>query len=81
MCLHIDSDASYLSEPKSRSPVGGIFYLSNLPTTRPTPDEPNAPLNGAIHIVSNILRNVMSSAAETEFGGLFYNSQEACPIR
>ncbi len=80
MCLHIDSNASYLSEPKASSRVGGIFYLSNLPPTRPTPDEPNAPLNGAIHIVSNILRNVMSSAAEAEFGGLFYNGQEACPI-
>jgi hypothetical protein len=81
MCLHINSDASYLSEPKAHSDVGGIFYLSDLPSTKPTPNEPNAPLNSAIHTVSNILRNVMSSAAEAKFGGLFYNGQEACPIR
>jgi hypothetical protein len=78
ICLHIDSDVSYLSEPKARSRVGGIFYLSNQ---KPTPNTPSAPLNGAIHIVSHILRNVMASAAEAEFGGLFYNGQEACPIR
>jgi hypothetical protein len=81
MCLHINSDASYLSEPKARFRVGSIFYLSDQPSTMPTHDTLSAPLNGAIHIVSNILRNVMASAAEAEFGGLFYNEQEACPIR
>jgi hypothetical protein len=46
-----------------------------------TPNTPSAPLNGAIYIVSNIMRNLMASAAKAEFGGLFYNGQEACPIR
>jgi hypothetical protein len=80
MRLHINSDASYLSEPKARSPVGGIFYLSTNPLPTPAPNDPDPPLNGAVHVVSNILRNVMSSAAKSKFGGLFYNGQEACPI-
>jgi hypothetical protein len=67
MCLHIDSDASYLLEPKAWSRMGGIFYLSDQPPTMRSPDTPSAPLNGAIHIVSNILRNVMASAIEAEF--------------
>ena len=37
--------------------------------------------NGAIHIVSSILNNVMASAAEAEVGALFHNAQDACPIR
>ena len=47
MILHIHSDASYLSEPKARSRVGGYFYLGNH-------DEPpdNLKPNGAIHIES-----------------------------
>ena len=32
MILQIDSDASYLSEPRSRSRTGGYYYLSSLPT-------------------------------------------------
>jgi hypothetical protein len=46
MVLHIYSDASYLSEPKARSRVGGYFYLGN--------GTPNPPINGAIHVVSHI---------------------------
>jgi hypothetical protein len=64
MCLHIDKDAPYLLEPKAPSRVGGIFYLSDQPSMTPSPGTPSVPLNRAIHIVSNILRNVMASAAE-----------------
>jgi hypothetical protein len=73
MILHIHSDASYLSEPKARSRVGGYFYLGN--------GTHNPPINGAIHVVSQIMTNVMASAAEAEVGGLFINGQTACPIR
>ena len=39
MILHIARDRSYLSETKSRSRVGGIFYLfSNLPKHDQEPD-------------------------------------------
>jgi hypothetical protein len=37
--------------------------------------------NGAIHVPSIIMSNVMSSATEAEVGALFHNAQEACPIR
>ena len=32
--------------------------------------------NGAIMVISTIIHNVMSSAAEAEFGALFYNAKE-----
>jgi hypothetical protein len=77
MILYIDSDASYLSETKARSTVGGYLYLSNT-TSSATPTLPN---NGPIEVLAQILKEVVSSAAEAELGGLFYNGKLACPIR
>jgi hypothetical protein len=80
MILHIDSDASYLSEAEARSRAGGYFYLSDHVNV----DDKTAPppkLNGAIHIVCIILQNVMSSATEAEVGALFHNAQDGCMIR
>jgi hypothetical protein len=76
MILHIHSDASYLSESKSRSRAGGIFFLS-------APHSPSLPptLNGAIHITSVILKNVLASAAEAEIAAVFYNAQDACALQ
>ena len=79
MILHMHSDASYLSEPKARSRVGGYFFLDGKDD--PNPDSPPPPINGAIHVVSEIMRNVMPSAAEAETGGLFVNGQAGVPIR
>jgi Reverse transcriptase (RNA-dependent DNA polymerase) len=73
MILHIHSDASYLSESQARSRVGGFFFLGT--------NSKEPPINGAIHVVSQIMTNVMASAAEAEVGGLFINGQAACPIR
>jgi hypothetical protein len=81
MRLWIDSDASYLSEAKARSRVGGYYYLTTFPSRNPTSDDPSPPLNGAIHIICSIMKNVMASASEAELGGLFFNGQEGCPIR
>jgi hypothetical protein len=76
MVLRIESDASYLSEPNAKSRVGGYFYLDGEedppPGKRP---------NGAVHVECGILKNVMSSAAESECGGLFVNAQTGCPIQ
>ena len=76
MILYIHSDASYLSEPKARSRVGGFFYLGNKnePNNNPHPNRP-------VHIESRIMKNVMSSAAEAETGALFHNGQECAHIR
>ena len=80
MILHIHSDASYLSESHARSRAGGIFFLSSKPAPNMTPD-PHKPLNGAIHITSTIMRNVLASAAEAEVAACFINAQEACVTR
>ena len=84
MILHVDSDASYLSESKARSRAGGYHYLSNSPKNPDKPPELNDPLppaNGAINVLCQIMREVLSSAAEAELAALFHNSKKACPIR
>ena len=46
MCLHVDSDASYLSVSKARSHVVGFHYLSSQPrdpTKAPTATDPPPP--------------------------------------
>lgn len=73
MILQIHSDASYLSESEARSRSGGISFLGN-DTTRPD-------INGAIHVHSGIMKNVLASAAEAEVGALFHNAQDACTLR
>jgi hypothetical protein len=81
MILHIHSDASYVSVAKACSRVGGHFYLSSklIDPTKPPINAP--PSDGAIHTVCNILKNVMSSATEAEFAGLFHNAKEGAMIR
>jgi hypothetical protein len=73
MILSIHSDASYLSKPKGRSHAGGHFFLSDG-----TDDAPN---NGAILNTSQIIKSVMSSAAEAKLGALYLNAREAVPCR
>ncbi|KAL7551824.1 hypothetical protein ACHAWF_015016 [Thalassiosira exigua] len=73
MVLAAHSDASYLSERKSRSRAGGHFYCSN--------DEEFPPNNGAVLTVAQIIKAVMSSAAEAEVGALYINAREAIPAR
>ena len=81
MILHIASDGSYLSETKSRSRVGGIFYLSSkLPKHNQAPDC-NHPFNAPFHVVAKILKMITSSAMETEVAATFYNAKDALPFR
>jgi len=75
MRLILSSDASYLSEPCSRSRAGGIHFLSSLGPAS------TAPLNGAIDIVSSIIPTVVSAASEAELAALFLNGQAAMPTR
>jgi hypothetical protein len=84
MYLHVHSDASCLSEASSRSRAGGIFFLSQRPADPSKPPAPTAippPQNGAIHIISTIMRNVMASAMEAELGALFHNARDGIPLR
>ena len=57
------SDASYLSESKARSRDGGHFFMSNNSTITAN--------NGDVVTISQIIKAVMSSAAEAELGDLF----------
>ena len=81
MILHIASDGSYLSESKSRSRVGGIFYLSSkLPQHNQAPDC-NHSFNSPFHVVTKILKMITSSAMETEVAATLHNAKEALPFR
>ena len=77
MILYIDSDAVYLVADKARSKVSGFYYCSN----KDPKQCPNPPINGPIWIECKMLRHVVTSAAEAETAGLFYNCQTAIEIR
>jgi hypothetical protein len=75
MILYIHSDASYLSERESKSRARGFFYMGN------SADTAKKLTNGAILIISTVLKHVMSSAAEAEIGAVFINSKEGAVLR
>jgi hypothetical protein len=84
MYFHVHSDASYLSEASARSRAGGIFFLIQRPTDPSKPPAPTAitpPQNGAIHIISTIMRSVIASTMEAELGALFHNARDGIPLR
>jgi len=73
MVLVVHSDTSYLSEPKACSRAGGHFFLSSdceVPAD-----------NGAVLNLAQLIKAVMSSAAEAELGALYINAREAVPQR
>jgi hypothetical protein len=76
MQLKIHSDASYLSEPKAKSIIGGYFYLGGKTDSRMKPLS-NVPL--LCH--TTVLKHVVSSVAEAEFGALFVNAKEGTVTR
>ena len=71
MVMNIHSDASYLSEPNSRSRACGHFFLGWLPV-----DGQPIRLNGVFHMLCLILLFVVASAAEAKLGALFLNCKE-----
>jgi hypothetical protein len=73
MIVAAHSDASHLSETKARSCAGGHFFLS---------ENDEVPRNNdAMLIIAQIIKSVMSSAAEAELGALYINAREAIPLR
>jgi hypothetical protein len=74
MILHIHSDASYLSVSNARSRLGGLFFLGNKSPEQDT-------LNGSILNVAAVIKNVVTSAAESEVGACFHNAQSGAPLR
>ena len=73
MILAIHSDASYLSEPKAQSRAGGHMFMAG--------DDEIPINNGAVLNISQIIKSVMSSAAEAELGALFINAKTAVSMR
>ena len=74
MILKIHSDSSYLNELKARSRSGGHLYLGDKA------DNKSDVNNGALLTTSQVVRNLMSSAAEAECGALFNNAKQAVPL-
>ncbi len=63
MILAAHSDASYLSESKSRSQAGAHIFLSN--------DDPIPQSNGPVLSIAAVMRSVYASAGEAELAALF----------
>jgi hypothetical protein len=74
MILHIHSDAYYLPENETKSRAGGFFYMGSNNTNKKL-------TNGAILIISKVLKHVMSSAAEAEIGAVFISAKEGAVLR
>ena len=73
MVLAGHSDASHSSETNARSRAGGNFFMSNVDAILSN--------NGAILAISQIIKVIMSSAAEAKIGALCINCKEAIPAR
>jgi hypothetical protein len=73
MKLAIHSNASYLSEPKARSRAGGHMFMAG---------SEEIPINnGTVLNISQLIKAVMSSAAEAELGALVINAKMAVSMR
>ena len=78
MQLFCHSDASYLSEPKSRSRAAG--YITCGQPQYISPDRPYK-VNAAVSIISRIIPTVVRGAHEAEYAGLFINATELTDLR
>ncbi len=73
MRLTIHSNASYLSELKARSRAGDHMFMAG---------NEDIPINnGVVLNMSQIIRAVMSSAAEAKLGALFINAKKAVSMQ
>ena len=75
-CVH--GDAAYLVAAKVCSSIAGYFFLSE------SPDDPlqmKNMHNAAVCVWCRIIKHVVASAAEAEYGALFRNAQLTVPIK
>ena len=76
--LYVESDAAYLVLPGAKSRIAGYYYLyAPAHANKSYLKHYNAPL----HIECLTIKNVVSSAAEAECGGIFHNCITAIGIR
>ena len=74
--LAIHTDVSYLSKPKEHSLEGGQLFL----TKKPKRGQPMM-YNGALHVLSIIINNVMPSEAEAKIAALYLNEKGGVVIQ
>ena len=67
----VDYNTVYVVCSSAQSRVGGYQYLGNADDNL---------FHGPIYVLAKIVKNVMSSAAESEVAGLFINTQHGVPI-
>ena len=80
MQLAVHSNASYLSVAQARSRASGFHFLSEGPHNPNNAEDFVTTSNSILLIVCNSMRNIMTLAAETEYGTIFINAQTAVPI-
>ena len=80
MVLHVESNASYLSETRGRSCTAGIHFLSCKSLYLPCPMDSIPPLDGALYVHCQIPKEVLSSAVKAELAALVHNGKEAYAI-
>jgi hypothetical protein len=73
MILAAHADASYLNVSKARSRAGAHIMLSE--------NDPIPKFNGPILTIAQIIKFVMSSAAEAELASLFITAKTMVPLR
>ena len=73
MVLIVHSNASYLSKPKARSRAGGHFFMSS--------DVANPHNNGAVLNIAQLIKSIMSLAAEAKLGTLYINAHKGISMR
>ena len=71
LCGH--SDAGFNNESRSRSRAGAHIFLSE--------DDPMPRWNGPVLTIAQIMKYVLSSAAEAETSALFLTAREMVPLR
>ena len=71
--LAAHSDAGFHNESKGRSRAGGHIFLSE--------DDPIPRWNGLILSISQVIKFVMTSAAESELAALYITAQKLVPMR
>ena len=82
MKYHIQTDSSYLSEPKARSRVAAVHMLGDADTAYNVVElAAMKPGNGPILVRSSILDVVVSSAGEAEYGGQYVSGRDGEEIR
>ena len=80
MQLDIHFDASYLKISQARSPASGVHFFSEGPPNPKNTEDFVPTVNGILLVVQKIMRNIMASSAEAEYGTIFINTQTAVPI-